>query len=102
MKVRVFIPSGNASAGQLVFSGTDHTFPVLPSVGQALRFTDHREGDFIVMSVGYVQNADAFMPALWLAHSGTELAYSDPTEAVTVSEYRDLNHDVPPESMTTY
>jgi hypothetical protein len=30
------------------------------------------------------------------------MTYSEPVVSAQVQEYRDLNHDVPPASMTTY
>lgn len=102
MKVRVFVPSLTARTDDPVYCGTDHTFPALPSVGQALRFTDHRQGDFTVVNVGYVQDGDAFIPAVWLASCDRQVVYSEQRGALEVPEYRDLNHDVPPASMTTY
>ena len=41
MKVRVFVQGVN-HADDPVFCGSDHRFPGLPSIGQAVRFTDHR------------------------------------------------------------
>mgnify|MGYP001172878217 CR=1 FL=1 len=102
MKVRMFVPSPSSSADEPVFCGTDHTFPSLPSIGQAVRFTDHRRGDFTVVTVGYVQDADAFLPAVWLTSNDIQMIYSEQAVPPRVQEYRDLNHDVPPASMTTY
>lgn len=102
MKVRMFVPSPGTGADEPVFSGTDHTFPSLPSIGQAVRFTDHRQGDFTVVNVGYVQDADAFLPAVWLASNDIQIMYSEQAVPPRAEEYRDLNHDVPPASMTTY
>lgn len=101
MKVRVFVPRLNGSTENPVFSGTDHVFPGLPSIGQALRFTDHRQGDFTVVNVGYVQVGDAFLSAVWLASSDSPVVYFEEKGAQRM-EYRDLNYDVPPATMTTY
>jgi hypothetical protein len=54
------------------------------------------------VNVGYVQDGDAFTPAVWLACSETQMGYAEPAGTSPVPEYRDLNHDVPPASMTTY
>jgi|GEM_PF-4804159 len=102
MKVRVFVRAASAPVDAPVYSGTDHTFPGLPSVGQSVRFTDHRAGDFTVTSVGYVQDGDGFVPALWLMPSDTRPVYYERVDATAPAEYLDLNHDVPPDSMTTY
>jgi len=102
MKVRVFVPSLTTRADDAVYCGTDHTFPGLPSIGQALRFTDHRQGDFTVASVGYVQDGDAFLPAVWLASCDIQMAHSQQCGTPQVSDHPDLNHDVPPASMTAY
>jgi hypothetical protein len=102
MKVRVFVPRRTSSTDNPVFCGTDHTFPGLPGIGQALRFTDHRQGDFAVVNVGYVQDGDAFIPAVWLASSDTQVVYTEEASAPRMSEHRDLNYDVPPAMMTTY
>ena len=102
MKVRVFVPSLGSRGEDPVFCGSDHTFPGLPSLGQALRFTDHQRGDFTVVNVGYVQDGDAFIPAVWLACSETQMGYAEPEGTSQIPEYRDLNYDVPPATMTTY
>jgi len=103
MKVRVFVPGAGDAAGEPAFSGSDHHFPLLPSVGHVVHFR-HAAGDFTVQSVGFVQDEDAFLPAVWLELNRTQSAYvpearntppqSDPS--------RDLNHDIPPEVMTDY
>jgi len=102
MKVWVFVPSVNGSADDPVYCGSGHTFPGLPSVGQALRFTDHRQGDFTIANVGYVQDGDAFIPAVWLARGDTQMVYSEEAGALQAPEFRDLNYDVPPATMTAY
>ena len=102
MKIRMFVPGSSSNADEPVFCGSDHIFPSLPAIGQAIRFTDHRQGDFDVVSIGYVQDGDGFLPAVWLARRDIQMTYSDPVVSAQVQEYRDLNHDVPPASMTTY
>ena len=104
MIVRVFVPRPHEPAEGANFSGSDHNFPVLPSIGQVLRFTDERGGDdFTVSKVGFVQNGDAFIAAVWT--DGPEIEATDPIEEVIHGdrhEYRDLNYDVPPETMEGY
>jgi len=102
MKVRVFVPSIENASPEQAFHGADYTFPAIPAVGQTLRFTDERAADFTVASIGYVQDADAFIPAVWLSPDVGQSGYSDQTAAANGAEYLDLNHDVPPESMTSY
>jgi hypothetical protein len=102
MKVRVFVPTRPSPAHETIFGGSDHIFPTIPAVGEALRFTDHRQSDFTVMRVGYVQQGDVFLPAIWLAFDGMQLEYCEQTNASQTAEYLDLNHDVPPESMSAY
>ena len=105
MIVRVFVPCTFDPAEGLAFSQSDHNFPVLPSIGQVLRFTDEREGDdFTVAKVGFVQVGDAFIAAVWV--EGVE---TKPVERIDEADdqeeryqYRDLNYDVAPESMTGY
>lgn len=104
MKVRVFIPRIQDSSEGPTFSGTDHNFPVLPSIGHVLRFNDGRAGDFTVVEVGFVQDDTAFLAAVWLeANAQNPTYHSDPPYTVETSDrFRDLNYDVPPESMTGY
>lgn len=104
MIVRVFMPRAVDPADGSTFRGTDHNFPVLPSIGQVLRFTDERAGDFTVAKIGFVQDGDAFLAAAWLEATDTRPAIkSDPmNEADKLDRYRDLNYDVPPDSMTGY
>ncbi|MBC2665646.1 hypothetical protein H7F51_08925 [Novosphingobium flavum] len=106
MKVRVFVPGVAEAADGPCYGGTDHQFPALPSLGQTLRFTDERKGDFTVIDVGFVQEGDAFVAAVWLeADAARRASYAEPVvviEAADRHSERDLNHDVPPDSMPTY
>lgn len=106
MMVRVFVPGAINQTDQPSFSGTDHHFPVMPSVGHVLRFTGERDDEFIVARVGFVQDGEAFLAAAWLEISGAKQAhYSDPIDAVSNPDnhrYRDLNYDVSPDTMTGY
>lgn len=104
MMVRVFVPCTPDPAGGPAFRGSDHIFPVLPSIGHVLRFTDERKGDdFTVAKVGFVQHGDAFMAAVWADGAETEpTAPVDQADDRDRHQYRDLNYDVPPESMTGY
>lgn len=108
MKVRVFVPRAPAHpadpAGRPGFSGTDHYFPLLPHVGHILRFDDEGGGEYSVARVGFVQAEDGFIGAIWLESlAGTPVYHADPVaEGEPQGEYRDLNHDVPPDTMTTY
>lgn len=100
MKVRVFAPCDFGPADGSAFSGTDHVFAVLPSVGHVLQFTDERAGDFTVAKVGFVQEGAAFVAAIWLDGAKTRPpSIAEPSEK---DRYRDLNYDVPPESMEGY
>lgn len=104
MKVRVFAPRDFDPADGSAFSGTDHVFPMLPSVGHVLRYTDERAGEFTVAKVGFVQECPAFVAAIWLDGPKTK----PPSIAEQIDEpgegdrYRDLNYDVLPESMEGY
>jgi len=104
MIVRVFVPRSHDPNDGSVFSGGDHNFPVLPDVGHVLRFADERKGDdFTVSKVGFVQQGEAFIAAVWL--EGPDAEPPKPEEKSVPQdrdEYRDLNYDVPPESMTGY
>ncbi|MBV1687747.1 hypothetical protein KRR38_08680 [Novosphingobium sp. G106] len=104
MIVRLFVPQSREPNEGPVFSASDHNFPVLPQVGHALRFTDERKDkDFSVSRVGFVQDADAFIAAVWLEGPDTQPPKSGEKPVPQArNEYRDLNHDVPPESMTGY
>lgn len=104
MMVRVFMPRETDPTDGATFSGTDYRFPGLPSIGQLLRLTDTRAGDFTVSKVGFVQDGDAFVAAIWLEGAAPKpVPRSDPTdENDDQYRYRDLNYDVPPESMTGY
>lgn len=103
MKVRVFVPRATDPADGSTFSGTDYNFPVLPSIGHVLRFTDD-DGDFTVASVGFVQDDEAFLAAVWLEAGAGQ--YMDPNEEGEPGDrYRDLdvlNSDMPPDSMPDY
>lgn len=104
MKVRVFIPRPPDATDGPTFSGTDHNFPVLPSVGHALRFNDGRAGDFTVVGVGFVQDGAAFLAAVWLEANAKNPTYhwEPPDAGEPPDRFRDLNYDVPPDSMTGY
>lgn len=104
MIVRVFVPRSHDSGRGSVFSGSDHKFPVLPQVGHTLRFTDERKGDgFAVSKVGFVQDGEAFIAAVWLEGPDTEPPQPEEKPVPeNRDEYRDLNYDVPLESMTGY
>jgi hypothetical protein len=100
MIVRVFVPSAFDAAKGPIFSCTDHNFPVLPSIGHVLRFKDEREGHFTVAQVGFIQDGGAFLAAVWLQGPFTKPSPIDGNDHQ--DRYRDLNYDVPPESMTAY
>lgn len=104
MIVRVFVPRSHDAQDGTVFSGSDHNFPVIPNIGHVLRFTDERnDEEFTVAKAGFVQRGDAFIAAVWLEGPGTELAEPERKRgSQDREEYRDLNYDVPPESMTGY
>jgi len=65
MMVRVFVPREHDPADGSDCDGTDHEFPTLPQIGQAIRFTDFRNGDFTVSKVGFIQDGEGFVPAVW-------------------------------------
>lgn len=104
MKVRVFIPCAADPAGAATYSAADFNFPVLPEVGHVLRFSNGKTEEYAVAEVGFVQEDAAFLAAVWLESSEREAAYrADLPEAQEPrEEYRDLNADVPPETMTGY
>lgn len=104
MKVRVFVPCAPDPVGRPVFSGSDHMFPMLPSVGHVLHFREGRGGDFTVVRAGFVQDDEVFVAAIWLEANGSSSAYNSRVayDAEPQEGHRDLNHDVPPASMTTY
>ncbi|MBV1692375.1 hypothetical protein KRR38_33185 [Novosphingobium sp. G106] len=104
MIVRVFVPRSLDSSDGSLFSGSDHNFPVLPKVGDVLCFTDGSQGgDYTVSKAGFIRDGEAFIAAVWLEGPATEPA--EPAQKTVDrdrGEYRDLNYDVPPESMTGY
>lgn len=102
MKVRVFAPCDFDPADKATVGGTDHIFPMLPSVGHVLRFTDQRTGEFTVAKVGFVQEGLAFVAAVWLDGADTRSPInSDPIDEAA-GQHRDLNYDIPPETMEGY
>jgi hypothetical protein len=104
MKVRVFVPRALDPADGPTVSGTDHNFPMMPNVGHIVHFTDERASEFMVARVGFTQDGEAFLAAVWLEQAASiPVLYSDPiAEKAETEPYRDLNYDVPPESMTGY
>jgi hypothetical protein len=104
MKIRVFVPSELDPADGSTFSGTDHIFPILPSIGHVLRFTDERAGEFTVAKVGFMQDGLAFVAAVWLdgAKTNSPINSGPIDEGDDQDRYRDLNYDVPPETMEGY
>lgn len=62
MKVRVFIPSRDEG---YTHDGSEYEFASLPRVGETIRFTDFRAADFTVTQVGYIQDGDSFITAVW-------------------------------------
>lgn len=104
MKVRVFIPCAADPVGTATFSAADFNFPVLPEIGHVLRFSNGKTEEFTVAEVGFVQEDAAFLAAVWLESSDRDAAYraAQPEPGEPRDEYRDLNADVPPETMTGY
>ena len=104
MKVRVFVPRECGPADGFTFDGTDYNFPMLPSVGHVLHFTNERAGEFTVVKVGFMQEGPSFVAAVWVEGAKTKAtSHSDPNgERGDVDRYRDLNSDVPPGSMEGY
>lgn len=62
MKIRVFVPGDESEAN---YSGQDHHFPSLPKLGDTIRFAAPQPGDFIVTRVGFIQEGEAFIGAVW-------------------------------------
>jgi hypothetical protein len=104
MKVRVFVPRAPDPDDGSTFAGTDHSFPLLPSTGHLMRLTGDRQGDFIVANVGFVQDGDYFLAAVWLEHADSKpVNAGEPVgDRPRSREYRDINFDVPPDSMMGY
>lgn len=100
MKVRVFAPRDFDPADASAFSGTDHVFPALPSVGHVLHFMHERAGEFTVAKVGFIQEGPIFVAAIWL--DGPQTRQPSIAEPGGQDRYRDLNYDIPPESMEGY
>jgi hypothetical protein len=105
MKVRVFTKSEFDPIDRAAFKrGTDHSFPMLPSVGHSMFFTDERKGEFVIVKVGFVQDGPAFVPAVWL--EGPETKSANKSEEIENGGGResvgDLNSDIPPASMEGY
>jgi len=104
MKVRVFVPRELDPVKGTTFTGTDHIFPILPSVGHVLRFTDEAAGEFTVAKVGFMQDDRAFVAAVWLDGPVTKasIASDHIDDGDEQNRTGDLNEDVPPESMEGY
>jgi hypothetical protein len=104
MIVRVFVPCTFDAEEGASLNGSDHVFPMMPSVGHVLRFTNERAGEFTVAKVGFVQDGHAFVAAVWLEGRATESPIGSDRidEGDDPDGYRDLNRDVPPETMEGY
>jgi len=104
MKVRVFVPREFGPANGSSFRGTDFNFPMLPSVGHVLHLTDEHAGEFTVVKVGFIQEGPSFVAAVWLqgAETKSRIKSDLADERDDQDRYRDLNYDVPPESMEGY
>ena len=68
MMVRVFIPVEGEDHD---FEGTEREFPVMPRVGDTIRFFD--DNDVIVDKVGFIENGSApFVACVWTHHDREE------------------------------
>ena len=65
MIVRVFVPKPFDRTDGSDLSGTDHEFPLLPQVGQSLQFADVTRPRYDVVRVGFIEDAETFVPAVW-------------------------------------
>jgi hypothetical protein len=63
MKVRVFIYTGEEGEE---YSGQDFEFEVMPQAGQSLRFTEQEVEDQTVEKVGFIQDGQSFIAAVWM------------------------------------
>jgi hypothetical protein len=66
MQVRVFKPTEDDHE---VYVGEDFDFDVLPAIGHILRFTAENDYPFEVATVGFIQEGQRFVAAVWLRSS---------------------------------
>jgi hypothetical protein len=63
MRVRVFLPA-DETLEQFPFG--EFEFDVMPLEGQILRFTDLEDADYPIEQVGFIQDGESFVGAVWL------------------------------------